>query len=462
MEQIVFPYQGEKDTMFITTRIKNITTPPPPPGCDYLNPTSPECAAPSSSNKSLPSTLHFVANIESMTIQIDHSVRAQFTPSLWSRIRDTPGDQFLTQTELNMQGVLVGGCNTKNPVVTFDNGMRDYMEKVYGSRLDVVTVGQVVDAGDCSGQGSGILDKVSTAPSSGTGELWRSSGLVVSIPVFYSNRQTPGYVQNLKYKYIPAVIPDTSAKVVETIVNHDGSLSYIDRHGIRLVFAQTGEIGELDLQTTILAFVSGLALLSLATYIADIFMVYIIKDHDFYAHAKYDEALPEAKKRMQDLYVRAHTRLTSMNKGKKVGRGGNASTAGDGKVDEEVGGGGSGGFDDVGKSGMEMGNAAVSSNNGFNQSQPTIVVSAPYNTPVNGNMTTNGNRAAPVAPPRAISQGITNLGAGAYRSEPWNGTDTTPTSGRGISGGSGGNGQVGGQRAGYGQSGYDAYTVSRS
>lgn len=62
--------------------------------------------------------------------------------------------------------------------------------------------------------------------------------------------------------------------------NSDGSVTYLDRHGIRMVFAQTGSIGIFNPIAFILNLVAALALVRVATLVVDSVMVYCLPKKD--------------------------------------------------------------------------------------------------------------------------------------------------------------------------------------
>ena len=88
------------------------------------------------------------------------------------------------------------------------------------------------------------LDAPSTAPgANGTnGETYRSSGIVIVIVIEYKNVQFEK--DKFAYVYLPRVIDGNEYKAVESLYQSDGSYILKERHGIRLVFQQHGEIGK--------------------------------------------------------------------------------------------------------------------------------------------------------------------------------------------------------------------------
>jgi hypothetical protein len=86
------------------------------------------------------------------------------------------------------------------------------------------------------------LDAPSTAPGANrtNGETYRSSGIVIVIVIEYKNVQFEK--DKFAYVYLPRVIDGNEYKAVESLYQSDGSYILKERHGIRLVFQQRGEI----------------------------------------------------------------------------------------------------------------------------------------------------------------------------------------------------------------------------
>ena len=83
---------------------------------------------------------------------------------------------------------------------------------------------------------------VCTGANGTNGETYRSSGIVIVIVIEYKNVQFEK--DKFAYVYLPRVIDGNEYKAVESLYQSDGSYILKERHGIRLVFQQHGEIGE--------------------------------------------------------------------------------------------------------------------------------------------------------------------------------------------------------------------------
>ncbi|KAJ8322573.1 hypothetical protein BDV3_004147 [Batrachochytrium dendrobatidis] len=282
-EQIVYPFSGELDTIFLTTRASIVSTPPPPVQCgSYLNATSSLCTPPPYTTlKSLRKT-YYIANVENITLQIDHSVRIQTAGSLGAATYDTIA-------AVEMKGKMLKGCtgNSDNylPQLRFDSEYR--ASNQYNTSLDVVSVNDVLESAWCAGIGNQTgLDSASTANGAYVGEAWRSSGMVISTPIAYTNRLTVGQQGYIKYSYIPSIVNGSEFTILQSQLNADGSITYIDRHGIRIVFAQTGSIGVVSFLALTINFAAGLGLLSVATLICDMLLLYVFPRKEKYAACK--------------------------------------------------------------------------------------------------------------------------------------------------------------------------------
>ena len=104
--------------------------------------------------------------------------------------------------------------------------------------------GDIIKVSDLLTAAGANLDAPSTAPgANGTnGETYRSSGIVIVIVIEYKNVQFQK--DKFAYVYLPRVIDGNEYKAVESLYQSDGSYILKERHGIRLVFQQRGEIGE--------------------------------------------------------------------------------------------------------------------------------------------------------------------------------------------------------------------------
>ncbi|KAI8918832.1 hypothetical protein BC831DRAFT_482144 [Entophlyctis helioformis] len=285
-EQIVFPFSGELNTIFVTTRVTfSRTVTPASIGCPNFFEAAAAigCAPPSIKDPANTVLSFYVAFVEKLTIQLDHTIRAEF-PQTFSE------SKFVKASTVEMKGKMLRGCSGGLDKVgaNYDDGYHRPSPNV--TRLDIFSVGDLIGNGTCDGS-SFSLDGASNAPGAKDGESWRSAGFVVSFPIKYTNRENPSETNTFKYTYVPAIIDRAEFKIVQQINNADGSITYVNRHGIRVVFEQTGLIGQFDFLALVLNFVAATALLAVAAKIVDYAMIYALPNRDLYNHLKYEESV---------------------------------------------------------------------------------------------------------------------------------------------------------------------------
>lgn len=177
-----------------------------------------------------------------------------------------------------MSGALTQICGgSQSDVLNFDENYRNLQQKTSGTRLDVIDFNSLIAASNCGSKS--LLDSPSVTDGASSvfltledNESVRSSGIALSMPIFYANRGS----NKISYSYIPALLQNSQWKIVETIVNPDGSITYLNRHGIKIVMGQTGIIGNFDFVALILNFVAALGLLTVATIVIDAAMIYFM------------------------------------------------------------------------------------------------------------------------------------------------------------------------------------------
>ena len=70
-EQIVYPFSGELNTIFITTRV-SIYQSQPNLTCNYIIPSTPSCAAPTIATLKSTKKTYYPAYVETLTLMFDH------------------------------------------------------------------------------------------------------------------------------------------------------------------------------------------------------------------------------------------------------------------------------------------------------------------------------------------------------------------------------------------------------
>ncbi|CAG8481229.1 10275_t:CDS:2 [Paraglomus brasilianum] len=262
--EIQFPSDGA-GVAFVTTRA-SVKRYPPPTGCNFLSPSSPTdpCIFDAKTtpfdfiaNKS------YIGDIENYTLMIEHSIRGQTTS--------------IAVRNGIMDGKLMS-ADGKTVIKEWTNATR--MAENSEADGDIVTVSDLLQAAGAN------LEAPSTAPGAAPGETYRSSGIVIVIVIEYTN--VPFKKDELSYKYLPQVIDGNEYKTVENLYQSDGSYILKDRHGIRFVFQQHGQIGEFNMIALLQNIVAGFALFGLAAIIVEFLMLKLLPEKQLYEEAKFE------------------------------------------------------------------------------------------------------------------------------------------------------------------------------
>ncbi len=192
-DQIVYPLTGDSNGIFITTRV-SISTSYPDAQCNFTTPTNSQCKLGKFEDKQV----FYVANVEDITIRVDHAVVTQSSMGFGN-------NNLRTVASLNMNGRLLKGCSGDKDqyLLTFNEDYRKNANKTFGTMLDVFRFDQLMSAGHCS-KSAFSFAKVSEADGSKPGESMRSAGFVVSVPIVYLNRQSAQNLEEITYNYVPA------------------------------------------------------------------------------------------------------------------------------------------------------------------------------------------------------------------------------------------------------------------
>ncbi|KAF8944924.1 cytochrome c oxidase subunit 1 [Haplosporangium gracile] len=241
----------------------------------------------------LPTSL--VADIERFTLMLEHSIRGQAT-GLQIRsgnmegglLRDSASGEVLktfTDQGRYVPAVVTSTVETK----AMDGSVTasaSATATVDGSKMvhlagDVMTVGEFLRAAGVN------LDEISTSPSASVNETVRSSGVVVIVVIQYAAK---GWNPNkISYEYLPKAIPDQEYKVIETIRDfRGGNRVEINRHGIRIVFSQAGQLGQFSLMTLLTNLVAAVALFKVANIIVELMMLRLHPQKKIYTRAKFE------------------------------------------------------------------------------------------------------------------------------------------------------------------------------
>ncbi|CAB4477496.1 hypothetical protein RhiirA5_352707 [Rhizophagus irregularis] len=261
--EIQYPSDGA-GFAFFTTRAT--VTSYPPGTCNFLTASSPNdpCVfnpITNPSNVIVPKS--YIGDIESHTVMIEHSIRGKVNSiSLRNGVMD---------------GVLKD--SNGNTIKRISNATRTLTDpKANG---DIFTVKELLDAAGVD------LDGPSFAPGAAPGEINRSSGIVIVIAIDYANVKLK--LDEIKYTYRPQLINGAEYKATENIYNPDGSYTIKDRHGIRFVFQQIGQIGSFNAVSLLTNLVAALALFKVATTLVELLMLHVLPQKEHYGTFKYEE-----------------------------------------------------------------------------------------------------------------------------------------------------------------------------
>jgi hypothetical protein len=238
--------------MFITTRVTEMTFPTVQANC--TRPTTPACATNRASAKQFK---YYVADVEKFTTKFVHFVQGPRTG--------------INAQSREMEGSLLGPND--EVLVTW---AKDYDPNT----RDVLTVDQLLTAA-----GIDNLDIPSGVDASGSS--LRYDGIIFFVYMEYKNSLSSG---EIVYTYRVRKSDNSEHKQEEAIyVHYPDQLVVLNRHGIKLVFLQTGEIGKFSIQTLIINLVSGLVLIRLAATFVDLIAMYFMPLRASYKKHKYEQ-----------------------------------------------------------------------------------------------------------------------------------------------------------------------------
>eukprot|EP01098_Paradermamoeba_levis_P013023 TRINITY_DN5832_c0_g1_i6.p1 TRINITY_DN5832_c0_g1~~TRINITY_DN5832_c0_g1_i6.p1 ORF type:complete len:220 (-),score=94.01 TRINITY_DN5832_c0_g1_i6:99-758(-) len=127
------------------------------------------------------------------------------------------------------------------------------------------------------------LDDFST---SSTGETNRYAGVLLLVFIVYDNTHSFS-TNNVRYTVKVREVKNTEFKSVEETYFSETTKRERNRHGVRLIFLQTGQLGKFQFQVLLLTMVSGLALLAVSTLIVDLLALMVLPQRKYYEKYKY-------------------------------------------------------------------------------------------------------------------------------------------------------------------------------
>ncbi|KAK9762161.1 hypothetical protein K7432_012377 [Basidiobolus ranarum] len=235
-----------------------------PPGCNNLLPGIPGCKF--DLQVPIQTEEYFIADIERYTLLIRHSMK---------RFPEGP----LIQSN-SLPGSLIG-MNGK----VYPNADQGHFTNE--TRLDSLP-GDLMSIGTILGASNVYLDDLSLAPDADRriGETLRASGVSIPVSIKYQNQPLdPG---DISYQYFP---DSTNAEVYgfeeAQYDPENGSYLVYKRHGIQLVFSQTGNLGRFSLLLLLTSLVAALVPLQIARWLINLLMLRTFKERRIYKKAKY-------------------------------------------------------------------------------------------------------------------------------------------------------------------------------
>ncbi|KAG0272285.1 cytochrome c oxidase subunit 1 [Linnemannia exigua] len=296
-------YEPGVDGALVTTRasitqygpFNNETT--NPNKCDVNVPIVAGCS-PHSAPTTLLLPTSLVADIERFTLMLEHSIRGQATglqirsgnmesgllrDSASGEVLKTFTDQSRYVPESIASTTTTIVKNSSDTTVTASATAKMESGKMVHLAGDVMTVGEFLKAAGVN------LEDISTSPSASVNETVRSSGIVVIVVIQYAAK---GWNPNkISYEYLPKAIPDQEYKVIETIRDfRGGNRVEINRHGIRIVFSQAGQLGQFSLMTLLTNLVAAVALFKVANIVVELMMLRLHPQKKIYTRAKFEHA----------------------------------------------------------------------------------------------------------------------------------------------------------------------------
>jgi len=262
--QMLYPTDSF-NSMFITTRVsQDVQTAQCVQSTPCLDPWLPL----QTNNKGF-----FMAGIKNYTIRVIHSAQAR-------RFADESGGGY-NWVNTDMKGALydVDG-----------NVMKEFDKQ----QSDIFTIHELVTAGGVR------LDDPTDVPGARDNESKRSAGVILLVTLLYSNKDS----DIPTYKYEVRTVARAEYKVLEAVYLDANTRLLNNRHGIKVVFMQSGTIVKFSIQTTLVQLMSALGLLSVATVLVEVLMLHGLKYREQYKKYKVEMTEDFSDVRLKDLQER--------------------------------------------------------------------------------------------------------------------------------------------------------------
>lgn len=233
---------------------------------------------------------YFIADPEAFTLLVQHSARA---PTFYhdavvshgvSALNRMPASERLTFTGANneMEGRLIGADGTTLKV--FPKNTTDIPKLI-------MPLSQILYAANTTlAHESQLL---------GSNASLRFDGLVLLFQIYYSNMNdskncavckiffNDGHA--LSYEYRVSIVSGAEFKIEQPVYSSGPSERTIyDRHGVRILFQQSGQVYRFEFSSFLLSIVSGMALVSAAHLVADQIAIRCMPQRKNYRALKYE------------------------------------------------------------------------------------------------------------------------------------------------------------------------------
>eukprot|EP01135_Chromosphaera_perkinsii_P010745 Nk52_evm24s2209 gene=Nk52_evmTU24s2209 len=232
----------------------------------------------------------YVGDIEHFTLMLDHTIYAT-NLGVQRNAQAMPG----SLKDISGNVVETKGINTV--------GRR--------GKLDIVELGLLLKV---AGIDSLDIDSEVKNTRLSIEKSMRYTGIIILLTIEYSNRISYD-TNDIRYTITARHIKNTEYKAMEKLKSGTNSenIQEWDRHGIRILIKQRGEIGIFDFQALLLSLVAGSGLIALSTLLIDILACSFMPEKEVYFRYKYKETVdfsdlrdgligPEEDETLRELY----------------------------------------------------------------------------------------------------------------------------------------------------------------
>lgn len=208
----------------------------------------------------------YVANLEEFTIRIRHGTRGQ---------------------KVGIQGASTGDKSISGKLRNMDTGetIRYWPDDTWypfnasqgtDRSGDIMSIAELLFAVNLD------LDEVHDKD----GATARYDGITIIVNINYEMVGLSG--NQLQYTYEPRMLSQLEYKIEESQVVGPGARDVLNRHAIRLIFTQNGQVGAFNLTNLLITLVTALGLLAVSATVTNFFMSYVLHLKDFYKFHRYE------------------------------------------------------------------------------------------------------------------------------------------------------------------------------